>query len=228
MKNMASPLKTIQIALTLLAGFSVLFFFQNSAHADWEKIPSSEFTLPAPPSDTEALIEISVLLKLQDERTQDECKLGLRQAAPDFKRLFENSPLITKNEMAIFAPLMGRVSHFGERITGSFKSYYRRMRPYDFDARVQPCIPRPGGRKSYPSSHATVSTLDACVLGLILPAHRKEFFDFGETLSERRMKVGVHFPSDVRAGQDLAEQICKRLQAENDFMNEISKLRRAL
>ena len=86
----------------------------------------------------------------------------------------------------------------------------------------------PGGSKSYPSSHATVSTLDACILAGIFPSYVNDFADLGLQLSERRMKIGVHFPSDVRAGRNLAGAICARLQNEPDFVREIEKLRRAL
>ena len=218
-----SPLKSLPVFL-LIAFTS----FTMPAHAKWEKVASGDFTLPNPPGDADSRHEIAELLKLQDERTQAECDAGTRQLDPEFKKLFGDSPLLTKQEIATLAPLMDRVSHFGERVAGYFKSRYRRTRPYNFDPRVQPCVVRPGGSKSYPSSHATVSTLDACVLGLVFPAYQKDFSDLGVTLSERRMKIGVHFPSDVRAGQNLAGQICDRLQQESDFMNEISKLRRAL
>ncbi len=123
---------------------------------------------------------------------------------------------------------MEKVSHLGERVAGYFKSRYRRTRPYNFDSRIQPCVTPPGGSKSYPSSHATVSTLDACVLTGIFPAYTHDFADLGTTLSERRMKIGVHFPSDVRAGRNLAAAICKRLQAEPDFMRDLEKIKRAL
>ena len=101
-------------------------------------------------------------------------------------------------------------------------------RPYDFDSRVQPCVQLPVGQKSYPSSHALISTLDACVLALVFPNKQLDFKDLANELSERRMKIGVHFPSDVHAGQGLGVAICMKLAQDSAFMSEIANVQKAL
>jgi acid phosphatase (class A) len=217
-----SRLSLAIICLTLIFGFAV------HANADWTKISSKEFKLAGPPNQAQSQIEAEELIKLQMSRAESECKLGQKQASPDFPSLFADSPLLTKLEIKAISPFMSRVSHFGERVANYFKGKYRRARPYDFDPRVQPCVALPGGAKSYPSSHAAVSALDACVLGLIFPSYSRDFDDLGRTLGERRMVIGVHFPSDVEAGQSLAADICRRLVQENDFRVELKELQDSL
>lgn len=200
-----------------------------SAHAKgWEKIPSTDFALPPPPNRQQTEREVETLLQLQQERTAAECDLGQKEKDTEFTDLFDHTSLLTKSEIKTLAPLFTRVSKLGERVAGYFKTKYRRTRPYDFDSRIQPCIKMQGGAKSYPSSHAAVATLDACVLAAIFPKYGHDFLALGVELSERRMRVGVHFPSDVKAGQDLGDAICQRLNAEDDFNQEIGKIRKAL
>ena len=86
-----------------------------TAHANWEKIPSSEFQLPAPPDQAASVLEVDELLDLQAVRTKTECDLGEKQADPSFKKLFGGSGLLTPQELKTLEPLMEKVSHLGER-----------------------------------------------------------------------------------------------------------------
>lgn len=214
--------------------FTVLFssILPGAAHAaaEWEKQTVADYRLPDPPDEQQSLLEIEVLLKLQDERTDVECKLGQMQRTPSFQNLFSGTPLLSAKEIKSLSPLMKRVGKLGEKISQSFKSRYMRTRPYDVDSRLQPCVTPPGGQKSYPSSHATISTLDACVLATIFTDKKMQlgFRDLATQLSERRMKVGVHFPSDVKAGENLGMAICRTLANDPEFMTEVEEVRLAL
>ena len=67
--------------------------------------------------------------------------------------------------------------------------------------------------------------MGACVLAEIFPAKASEIISYGNYLGELRVIVGVHHPSDVRAGQSLAQRICDKLLSLTDFQNELERLK---
>lgn len=194
------------------------------AFSQWSKIASSEFAVPAPPDEQATSHEIEILLQFQNEQSTQQCELGRKQERPGFNVFFEDVSFFTTKQFQSIQPLMNRVSQFGERVATYFKNKYHRTRPFNFDSRIVPCVPLPVGNTSYPSSHAAVATLNACILGHIFPNLASQFAQTGTEDSERRLQIGVHFPSDVKAGQNLAHEICQRLLQEPDFQRDLENL----
>jgi hypothetical protein len=60
---------------------------------------------------------------------------------------------------------------------------------------------------SYPSGHATQAYYVAHVLSDIYPSLSEEFFTIAEMVSQSRIDRGVHFPSDIEAGKQLAAAV---------------------
>ena len=60
---------------------------------------------------------------------------------------------------------------------------------------------------SYPSGHATQGYLLGMIYSERYPEHRKEFMKLGEDIAESRIIGKAHFPSDKKAGIDLAEKL---------------------
>ena len=195
--------------------------------ADWTKLPSNEFEMDSPPrkGSAEFKRDYAELHRLQDERADTDCALARKQEFPTFALLFANaeSPL-TKAEKDKSAELVGRAMKLSERIATYFKNQFERERPYDVDSELKPCAKKPGGAKSYPSSHAAASKTGACVLAKIFPGKRKAILDYGHHLGELRAIVGVHHPSDVEAGQQLGQEVCDRLLKDEEFQEELKDL----
>jgi len=91
------------------------------------------------------------------------------------------------------------------------KYKYQRPRPYqiaefyginlngvDLDSMKTP---------SYPSGHATQGYLLGMIYSERYPQHRKEFMKLGEDIAESRIVGKAHFPSDKKAGIDLAKKL---------------------
>ena len=219
----------MKFTFAILIGLATVLTLPSMSYGDsWEKISAADFSLPNPPDAKQSAVEIDALLTLQGERTKEECALGEKQRTPGFTNLFSDTPLLTKHDLKILAPLLNKVTGLGEKISHHFKDEFKRTRPYDFDSRIQPCVQLPGGHKSYPSSHALISTLDSCVLALVFPKAQNDFKELATELSERRMKIGVHFPSDVRAGQGLGVEICTKLAQDSDFMASVAEVQKNL
>ena len=64
---------------------------------------------------------------------------------------------------------------------------------------------------SYPSGHATQGYLLGKFYSNRHPDYRKEFMRLGEDIAESRIVAKAHFPSDKKAGIDLAEKLFDNL-----------------
>ncbi|MFH2204740.1 MAG: phosphatase PAP2 family protein [Elusimicrobiota bacterium] len=192
--------------------------------ANWQDIPSESFAVADYPAlgSPESALDFRILHDWQEQRSEAACRQARSQKIPAFKYLFSagSSPL-TQAEVAAMAPLMDEVFKLGTRIAGYYKHKYSRPRPFTTDPTLIPCAHKPGGRTSYPSSHALLAHLGACVLAAKYEDRAGTLGDYGDRLGELRAIVGVHHPSDVAAGQDLARQLCGRLLKDDDFLSRL-------
>ena len=60
---------------------------------------------------------------------------------------------------------------------------------------------------SYPSGHATQGYLLGMIYSERYPEYRKEFMKLGDDIAESRIVGKAHFPSDKKAGIELAEKL---------------------
>ena len=201
------------------------------AFCAWQDLPATDFTVAPPPAPRSAadVADFNQLMDMQNNtRTKADCALAQTMPSPDFESLFGGSGLLTPAQMTAVGPLLDRVTQLGSTISGDFKQEYHRPRPYNENSEIKPCADKPKGATSYPSTHATNAALDACVLGRLFPSEADQLASYGKHLGNLRAIVGVHHPTDVAAGQDLAGQICKELLAQDDFLAELAKVKASL
>jgi acid phosphatase (class A) len=210
--------------------FIALGLLAAPAAAAWQSTPASDFSVPPFPSPGSAdyVSDFSTLLSVQASRTAAQCALAGTMTVPDFDSFFEGSGLLSSTEMSAAAPLMAQVDKTVGKIVTVFKKQYDRPRPYDENPQVKPCIPEPGGNLSYPSEHATIGAVEACVLGRIFPDRAASLADYGGEIGELRVIGGVHHPSDVAAGQTLGAAICAELLQQSDFSRALAQVRAGL
>ncbi len=214
MLNILSPL-----------GFPVLaaLIFSHVALADWTQLTSDEFTMAAPPEAGSGVDvqDFEELHRLQEERTKADCDEGYGQLDHSFNNLFGET--LSEAEYSRLEPTMKKVFKITAKIGGDFKSYYDRPRPYAVDSSLKPCIPRLGTDRSYPSTHATLGIVGGCVLAKAVPKKAAKVRKAGKRVGELRVIVGVHHPTDVKAGQKLGQDICDRLLQDDDFVAAIAE-----
>jgi acid phosphatase (class A) len=88
-----------------------------------------------------------------------------------------------------------------ERIVGAVaKTYWSRPRPFVASAQIRPCVEQPP-TNSYPSNHATVGMLYAQILARMLPERRLVLLARARQYARDRVVCGVHYHTDVEAGQ---------------------------
>jgi membrane-associated phospholipid phosphatase len=100
--------------------------------------------------------------------------------------------------------IMCACTRVGELIAMHFKAIHKRARPSHVSPSVQPPFDPPG-HASYPSGHATQSTLIALCLADVMPADAKPaLLRLGDRIGRNRELGGFHFKSDTDAGNKCA------------------------
>ena len=167
--------------------------------------------------------EIDKLLDLQAHRTPEEearCKEEVDATAFIFAGVLGKG--FDATDLPLTAELLKDVAHQAKVVAGAAKATWDRKRPYLTDTRIKPCVELEK-TPSYPSGHATRGMVWALVLAEIYPEHRDALLARGREFGEDRELAGLHYPSDVAAGQKLGAEIAKRLLADPEFRAKIEK-----
>ena len=110
------------------------------------------------------------------------------------------------------------------------KAYFHRIRPYSADPSLKTCEPiKPGkAANSYPSGHATLAFSMGVVLAELLPAKSQAILARSGQYAERRLVCGVHYRSDIVAGQQFGTILALRLMENPAFRAQMEKARAEL
>jgi acid phosphatase (class A) len=214
----SSGAKLIVLAVLFSSSFGV---------ADWTEISASDLHVPPPPAVGSLANgkDFETLHRLQESRDASECRFAAMQLEPSFKALYgSDSETLTAREYETAEPLLLRVVALANRMNHHFKEHFHRPRPYHVDPSLHPCVQKPKGKLAYPSGHATIGALTACVLSKIFPKKAGRLERYGDYIGDLRAIIGVHHPSDVVAGQALGKQLCEKLMSETDFRKELSSV----
>ncbi len=100
------------------------------------------------------------------------------------------------------------------------KEHFRRLRPYEIEPRLDPCIDDVRGDLSYPSGHAAFGYSMAYLLKEMVPERSMELEKRAVEFARQRMVCGVHFPSDLEAGRQAAEKLLAAMRSSAKFREE--------
>ncbi|MGG5820833.1 phosphatase PAP2 family protein [Falsiroseomonas sp. HW251] len=89
------------------------------------------------------------------------------------------------------------------------KYTYWRIRPFQFDSEFRTVVPTPN-HPSYPAAHACYSMTAALLLADLFPRDAERLQALGRESGDSRIWAGIHYPSDVAAGQALAARVAAR------------------
>ena len=90
------------------------------------------------------------------------------------------------------------------------KYAYWTIRPFQLDPAFRPLFPTPN-HPSYPAAHACYSTTSSLVLAHLFPGDAGSLMALAQQSGDSRVWAGIHYPSDVAAGQQLARQVSARV-----------------
>jgi len=103
------------------------------------------------------------------------------------------------------------------------KAYFHRIRPYVADTSLQTCEPKKEGKpaNSYPSGHASLSFSMGVVLAQLLPKKSQAILARSNEYAENRLVCGVHYRSDIVAGQQFGTVLAIRLMENPVFQAQM-------
>ena len=113
---------------------------------------------------------------------------------------------LKENKLPIDENYLNGINKDVNTIIHHVKFKFNRPRPAQV-SEIEP-TPNDGGYSpSYPSGHSVQSTVMAGVLSKIYPEHSEDFSKIADKIGQNRIRAGLHYPSDHRAGQALGMEI---------------------
>jgi len=103
-----------------------------------------------------------------------------------------------------------------------YKKHYSRARPSQLRPELTLVIDNPH-HAAYPSGHAAQSYSIATIMSMVDPENEAIYKDFAKSIAHRREIAGVHYPSDSKAGQNLAINVIDKLMEFPEFQAALEK-----
>ncbi len=182
--------------------------------------------LPPPPaagSPAEAA-EIAELKAIAAARTGEEFAQAARDDKDESGTFFASAigPAFDLAKLPATAKMLGDILATEDVVTKKAKEHFARPRPWIVIADWQTCAThKPGPAvNSYPSGHATVAYAEGVVLASLMPDKAEAILKRSAAFAENRLVCGVHFRSDIVAGQVLGTVIATDLLREAAFRAE--------
>lgn len=160
--------------------------------------------LPPKPHTTAAELDLAILLWLQKHRTPDQIAkswLLLDRNIVQFDRALGID--MTKSTPAV----VRGITSFLKLVDGAkdiIKDRVQRPRPFVSHPEIHVCLPPESGW-SFPSGHSAFFRSAAVLLADLVPERRERLLGVGLLGGTSRTVCGLHYPSDVEAGQRLGE-----------------------
>jgi acid phosphatase (class A) len=222
----------VALALALLV--------QPQAHAETGYLSGHEVdfhgVLPGPPpvdslwdrSDQEL---VEAYQSVDDERWQM-AGLDAAQLYPRFEEAF-GRPIDEKTSPALVA-LLDRALEDVDATASAAKDYFHRPRPFQRLQLQRVCDKSPALKpethptqgNSYPSGHSTHGWTVAMILARVAPDRAAALLARAQMYEESRLVCGMHFPSDIEAGHELAIAVVSHLDASRGFQSDLAKARK--
>jgi len=110
------------------------------------------------------------------------------------------------------------------------KAFFHRLRPYAADPGIRTCEPvKPGkAANSYPSGHASLAFSMGVVLASLIPEKSQAILARSWDYAENRLVCGVHYRSDIVAGQQYGTILALRLMQNPIFRAQMDLARAEL
>jgi acid phosphatase (class A) len=183
--------------------------------------------LPDPPADDsdQTRRELGEVLDWQNRRTPAD--VARAQAGDGLSPwLFADvlGPWFTPERLPATAAVLKRLTTLGHDTSDNAKLLWKRARPSILDPRIKPCLGVPWN-SAYPSGHAACGQMWALALAQLLPEQRDVVLARGKQYGLDRVVGGVHYPSDVAAGQKMGQALFAQMMATPGFQAELDRAR---
>lgn len=157
------------------------------------------------------------IFELQKNRTKADCEQAQIEAPVSLNNFYGPSKsALSKDQVEKLAPFFEQIRNDADFFIQNMKKDFYRDRPFIYLKGVTPCVPKEV-TGAYPSGHATLSKLYALILTDIFPANAQKFETRAKEIGKNRILSGMHHPTDIEAGRNLAEFIYKELKKSKSY-----------
>jgi acid phosphatase (class A) len=185
--------------------------------------------LPAPPAagSAKAVSELAEVKAIAARTTLEMLAAATHDAKDETPDIFNNVIGFDIAKAPAAAKLLSLVGDEEEDDTKAAKDFFHRDRPWIVDASIHTCTPAKTGPapNSYPSGHSTRGFAMGVVLAALIPAKSQAILARAAEYAENRLVCGVHFRSDITAGQQFGTVLALRLMQNAQFQAQMAAAR---
>lgn len=187
--------------------------------------------LPPPPVSGSALdlAEMREVVALQASRSPERAAQSKTDSDETIYVMFSEivGPKFKAANLPKLDMLFRRVGASEDETVDPVKKVFRRPRPFQANPEVKPSavISRSG---SYPSGHATRSTMMGIIMAAMLPEKRGAIWARVDDYAESRVIGGVHYRSDIEAGKRAGTVMAAIMFADPAFRTDYEAARAEL
>ena len=175
--------------------------------------------LPPPPDAATTAREMDELHAIAARSTPADRAVAKMDAENETPTIFNDAVGFDLSTLPQTFKLISLVGEEEEDDTKDAKAYFHRDRPYAAEPAIKTCTPvKPGkAANSYPSGHATRAFSMGVVLSTLVPTKSQAILARASQYAERRLVCGVHYRSDIVAGQQFGTLLALRLMEKPQF-----------
>jgi acid phosphatase (class A) len=188
-----------------------------------DELDTTFFMAPAPAAEASRK-EVAIVAALQQKRTEQElalCMADIKQSVFRFANVVGEN--FTTEKLPKATVFFHRVYRTESGFNKQGKNKWERPRPPLFDERVKPIEKL--DNFAYPSGHSAFAFITAIVLADIIPEKRAEIFNRAIEFGNNRVLGGMHFPSDVEAGRQMAAMVAVLMYKNPAFRKDLEEAR---
>ena len=220
--------------LSLAAAMSVAFFIMMPAQAailDPAEINAAQLLPPPPESGSErAKAEVAELHAVAAASSPALVEAARRDDGDEKPDLFNAALGFDITALPAASRMLSDIAREEEADSKPAKTFFHRNRPWIVDSAIKTCVPvKPGpAATSYPSGHTTLAFSMGVVLATLMPEKAQAILARAEEFGEHRLVCGMHFRSDIVAGQQFGTILALRLMEKPAFKAEMDAARSEL
>lgn len=213
-----------------LFAFLILLSASGAVQAADQIDPSRLLPPPPPAGSPLARSEVAELHAIAQRATPDMHAAAKRDSDDERPDLFNNVLGFDVMALPATSKLLNDVVKEQSADASVAKKFFHRDRPWIVDSSIESCdMHGPGPAKtSYPSGHATLAFSTGVVLAALIPDKAQVILTRAQDYAENRLVCGMHFRSDIAAGQDLGTIVAVTLMQEPAFQSEMEAARAEL
>jgi acid phosphatase (class A) len=210
------------ISLIVACGLLLASASAQAGILDPSQVEPSRLLPPPPaPGSARAAAELQELKAIAAASTPEMLAAAKHDDGDEKPDMFQGAlgPALDLGKLPATLKLLNEVASEEDPGSAPAKAFFHRDRPWIVDSSITPCVtPKPTqAHASYPSGHATRSYSMGIVLASLVPDKGQAIMARAGEFAENRLVCGMHFRSDIVAGQELGTIIALDLMQNTAF-----------